>query len=47
MGGSSRNIAQRILGHIFAREIAEFACLSVRPSESLSEWMDVAKGRAS
>ena len=24
----SRNIAQRILGHIFAREIAEFACLT-------------------
>ena len=47
MGGSSRNIAQRILGHIFAREIAEFACLSVYPPESLSEWMDVAKGRAS
>ena len=23
-----RNIAQRILGHIFAREIAEFACLT-------------------
>ena len=34
-----RNIAQRILGHIFAREIAEFACLSVRLSLSLSGWM--------
>ena len=45
MGGLSRNIAQRILGHIFAREIAEFACLSDCPSESL--WVDGCSERAS
>ena len=40
----SRNIAQRILGHIFAREIAEFACLTEAEGGELSRvrgfWAD-------